>query len=394
MANAAQHAIYFTLEGTGGVNNGVTPTGALTWSRLRALGSTLGKGKGKMMSKELKSNRIQSDTRMGTVQASGEIPTEAIFDTPFKTALEATLGDTWTTPAAAAGKTTVSVTGTNGFAFSANDSPVVAPGDLILVTGFASAVNNGVFQVLSRTAALITVTSAYVLTNVAAGPSIVVQPMALIKSGVTRRTFSFLRYFADIASAKKPYHVYRGCEFKSVAVTIKPEEIVAVTFGILAKDGLIQTTIPTGCTLGTPSTVKPMDAFAGAIIEGDALAVQTQNGIAVEASFTYDNGTAPRYVIGSDVSIDFSVGVASLQGSIKMWFEGSEYMDKFLAETETAFIIAINDPAGNYYAFEFPRVLLADAQAPVSGDGPITIDIPLAMQEHGTYGSHIRIWKS
>ena len=389
MANASQHAVYFVPEAT----NGTTPTSALTWSRLRAIGCTLGLTKGKMMSKELKVNRIQSDTRIGTRQASGEIPCEGLFDAPVKAALEATLGDTWTAPATAAAKTTISAT-VSTFAFSGNDSPVVVPGDLILVTGFASSTNNGVFQVLSRTAAAITVTSAYTLVVAAAGPAIVVQPMAVLKSGVTRRTFSFLRYFADLAAGSKPYHVYRGCEFKSVQVTIKPEEIVSMNFGILARDGLIQSGLPTGCTLGAASSVKPMDAFAGAVIEGDALGVQTQNGICIEANFTFDNGTAPKYVIGSDTSIQFSQGVANLQGSIKLWFENTTHMDNFLNETETAFIIAVNDPAGNYYAFEFPRVLLTDGQAPVSGDGPLTIDVPLAMQEHATYGSHIRVWKS
>lgn len=393
MSNAAQHALYFTPEGTDGTNWGTTPTGALTWSRFRCLGTTLGKTLGKMQSKELKPNRIQSDTRMGTVQASGEIPCEAVFDSPFKTAMEATLGSTWTVPTVAAAKTTISATAST-FAFSANDAPVISPGDLFVVTGMALAANNGVFQCLSRTAAAITVTSAYTLTVAAAGPAVTLQLMSKIVSGTTRRSFSFLRYFADLAAGKKPYHVYRGVEFKSMQVSIKPEEIVSVTFGALAKDGLLSTTIPTGCTLGGASTVKPMDAFAGAIIEGDALGVQTQNGIAIEANFTFDNGTSPRYVIGSDTSIEFSVGAATLSGGIKMWFEGSEYMDKFLAETETAFIIAINDPAGNFYAFEFPRVLLTDAMAPVSGDGPVTIDIPFAPQEHATYASHIRIWKS
>ncbi len=387
-ANAAQHNFFFAPEAT----HGVTPTGATTWKRLRLAGMpTLKVGMGTLQSKELKGNRIQSDTRMGSKNVSGELPIEALYDTPFNDALEATLCSTWSTPSAALTATTIGAT-VSTLTFSGNNSPVVSPGDLILVSGFANAENNGVFQVLSRVAGTITLTSAYTLVVEAATPSVTVKPMAKLVSGVTRRSFSMAKWFSDLAEAKKPYHVFRGCEFKSFTLNFQPEQIVTGSFGVMGRDGLVRGTAPTGFTAGTASSVKPMDNFAGAVIEGDALGTQTSQGVVTEASITFDNGHTPRMAIGSNVSLEPTIGVASLSGSVKVWFEGSEFLDKFLAETETAFIIVSDDPAGNKLAIELPRVLLTDAA--VTGDAALMLDIPLALQEHATYGSHIRIWKS
>jgi len=393
-ANAAQHNFYYTLEGSGGTNHGVTPTGATTWKRLRLSGlPTLNLGRGKLQSKELKGNRIQGDVRLGSHIVNGELPVEALYDTPFMGALEATLCSTWSTPAAAMTANTISASNDpSKFLFAGDNAPVVVPGDLIYVSGFTTPANNGVFQVLDRAAGYIEVTSAYVLEIEAAGDTVTVEPMAKLVSGVTRRSFSMMKHFADLDSSKKPYHVSRGCEFKSVTLNFKPEELVAGSFGVIGCDSLFSETVPTGFTAGTASTVKPMDNFAGAVIEGDALSTQSSQGIIVEGAITFDNGHTPRMVIGSKTSLEYSIGVASLSGNIKLWFEGAEFLDKFLNEEETAFIISTSDPAGNVFAIELPRVLILEA--PITGDGALMLDIPLAMQEHGTYGSHIRIWRN
>lgn len=390
MANAALHNLYMVAEITGGVTP-PTPTMA----RFRNTGVTLGLSRGKMMSKELKPNRVQSDTRLGVRTASGEISAEALYDTPFQSALQAVLCGTWVAGAAAVvcGGSSLSVSSVdNSFNHSANGLPVLSAGDMVKVTGHVNAANNGVFQVVSRTVSKIIVTAGTPLVTEIAPVTATVTPMDKLSSGTTRRSFSFMRHFADL-EAGKAYHMYTGCEFNSVNINVKPEEIVTASFGLFARDAFLSTTAPVGSTLQTASSAKPMDAFAGDLVEGLFGGTMVNLGIAVEASFTLNNGIAPRFVIGSNASISPSIATSSLTGSIKLFFDDTTMMEKFLNETETAFLLSVRDVAGSYYVFEFPRVLLLDATAPVGADGPLTLDVPFTMQENSTWATHIRVWK-
>lgn len=394
-AESTRARLYAVLEGTDGLNYGVTPANpAFSW--VRNVGNTLGLSKNSLASKELKGNRMPADMRHGTRTAAGEINSEFAFSwlDPY---LEATLCGTWTNPATVTAKVTLSAaTGDNSFNDSGSGMPVVATDELIFVTGFANETNNGVFKVVSRTSTKIIVAANTSLVLEAVGASVKIQPMGKLTAGQTRRSWSMLRHFSDLAPSAKPFHFFKGIEFNSMMVSIKPEELVTVKFSVTGSDQVLATTNLTGATLGAANTNLPMDAFAGNVVEGIGAGAYNI-GIATGIEFTLTNGIAPRYVIGSETSLQPSIADSTLTGSLTAYFDSSILLDKFLNELDSGLLVAINDPAGNTYVFEFPRIKYTDGKPDV-GTGSIMLTMPWTAQEERVGGvgtsTHVRIWRA
>lgn len=394
-AEATRAALYAVLEGVEGANYGITP-GAATFGRFRNVGNSIGLTKNSLQSKELKGNRMPGDMRHGTRTVAGDISAELAFGwvDPY---LESVLCGTWTNPATVVAKTTVSASAVdNSFNDSASGFPALSPGDLILVTGFANAVNNKVFSVVSRTTGKIIVSANSVLVTEAAGVSVKTQPMGKLTAGTVRRSWSILRHFSDLDASKKPFHLFTGCEFNSLAVSVKPEDIVSLKFGVVGSDMAMAAVKPAGSTLSAANTNLPMDSFAGNVVEGVGVG-STNIAIATGIDFTLTNGIAPRYVIGSDVSLQHSIGDSALTGSITAYFDSPDLMEKFINEIESGLLFAVNDPAGNTYVFEFPRIKYTDGKPDV-GTGDIMLSIPFTCQEENVSGAgtgtHVRIWRA
>lgn len=196
----------------------------------------------------------------------------------------------------------------------------------------------------------------------------------VLKAGTTRRSFSILRHFTDQASGDKPYHLFSGVEFNTLNLTIPASGMVTGSFGAVGKGQSILTDLS---SLGTPTftdptTVAPFDSFTGSITEaGSDISVVT------EVSLSLANGLAPRNVVGSDETILPSIGRSNLTGSITAYFENAVLLEKFLNETESSLVVTLEDPAGNTYTIELPRIKYNGGQPDVSGEGSITINFPI-----------------
>lgn len=196
----------------------------------------------------------------------------------------------------------------------------------------------------------------------------------VLKAGVSRRSFSVLRHFTDLLAADKPYHLFAGVELNTLSLTIPASGIVTGSFGTLGK-GL--TLLGDLSTLGTPtfpagSTTAPFDSFTGTITEGgSAISVVT------EVTLSLANGLAVRNVVGSDETILPTVGKSNVTGSITAYFENAALMQKFLDETESSLEVTLTDPDGNSYVIELPRIKYNGGQPDVSGEGSITINLPI-----------------
>jgi hypothetical protein len=195
-----------------------------------------------------------------------------------------------------------------------------------------------------------------------------------LTAGVTRRSFSVLRHFTDLKAADKPYHLFTGVEFNTLNLTIPASGIVTGSFGTLGK-GL--TLLGDLTSLGTPTFdapagTAPFDSFTGTITEaGSAISVVT------EVTLSLANGLAVRNVVGSDETILPSIGKSNLTGSITAYFENAALMQKFLDETESSLIVTLTDPDGNSYQIDLPRIKYNGGQPDVSGEGSITINLPI-----------------
>lgn len=393
MSDAARHAAYYVAEAT----YGETPaTPAL--KRIRHTGMTLGVQRGSLQSEELRPDRQIQDFRLGTVAVAGDISTELSFET-FDDFLEAVLMGTWGPKATKTGTTLSAQASDDSFNDSAAGFVTAGfqVGDRITVSGFTGDVsNNGTFLVANVAAGKLIVTDLaggpVVLVDDAAGESVTISTVeTVLKAGTQRRSFSVLRHFTDIAASGdgKPYHLFNGVEFNTLALAINPTAIVTATFGAMGRQGVSPSnTAPAGATFPSASTSVPLDAFTGELKEnGNTI------GIVTEFAANIDNGMEVRNVVGSKFTLRPSVGRSNLTGSATVFFEDAALVAKFLDETETSFSLELPDAAGNSYIFEFPRVKFTSGQPDVSGQGSITLAMPFQALFHSAKGSNIIIHK-
>jgi hypothetical protein len=196
----------------------------------------------------------------------------------------------------------------------------------------------------------------------------------VLKAGTVRRSFSLLRHFTDIAAAGegKPFHLFKGVEFNSLALTVAPTAIVGVTFGLIGREGADPANAgPVDATYGAPSTSEPLDAFSGELtVNGVASAIVT------EISLNVENGLAPRNVVGSKLTIRPTIGRSNLTGSATFFFEDAATLSKFLTEANVALSFELPDGLGNSYTFTIPKLIFTGGQPDTSGQGAITLTMP------------------
>lgn len=208
-----------------------------------------------------------------------------------------------------------------------------------------------------------------------------------LKAGTTRRSFTFERYFANLTTPE--YHRYTGQEFNSFNMEIKPDAIVTGNFSLIGQGYTNATTAIAGATYGSPTTTEPFDSFSGTINEGGSpIAILTG------LSFTLENGLNPLFVIGSDETLQPSIGRSRLTGTITAYFQSKALLDKFVNETASDLVFTLVDAAGNQYQFDFPNIKYNGGQPDVEGEGEVTIALPFIGLYDATEASNIVIQRN
>jgi hypothetical protein len=209
-----------------------------------------------------------------------------------------------------------------------------------------------------------------------------------IKAGVTRRSFTIARHFSDISDL--PYHIYKGVEFNTLAISVPASGIITATLSAIAQTlSLLANTT----TLGTPTYPAPsethvMDSFSGVVKVGGVV-----SGIVTELSLNLDNGLAPRNVVGSRNIIRPSIGNSSVTGSVQVYFENSTLLNMFLDETETSLEFTLSDPEGNDYVFLVPRLKFSSGKVDIADMGPVMLPLSFQASRDSTEGTNISITK-
>lgn len=187
--------------------------------------------------------------------------------------------------------------------------------------------------------------------------------------GTDRKSFSFLRQFEDIQD--KPFFLYTGCEINTLSLAISANAMITGTMSIVGRSQSISATAPASSTFNAPTTTAAMDSFTGTLDEGGAtIAVIT------EITLQLENGLAPRFVVGSKDSILPSSGRSNLTGSITAYFESAALAEKFVNETESSISFDMPDADGNLQTHVIPRIKYTGGQPDISGEGPVTLNMP------------------
>ena len=191
----------------------------------------------------------------------------------------------------------------------------------------------------------------------------------VLENGTTRRSFSIMRDFTDITTGR--YNLFTGCEVNTFSLQNTANDRIQFTFGMMGKDLTIGDAAPAGATFGSPTTSGMMTGILGSINEGGS-----GTSIVTEASFTLENGLEIKPVIGSNTTLLPSIGRCNVSGSLTAYFESGTLLKKFVDETSSSLSFVISDAAGNDFTFSFPRIKYTGGDAPVSGQGAITVTLP------------------
>ena len=369
MSDSSRHSLYAVAE----VDYGVTPANP-EFKTIRHTGTNIGLTKQTMISEELRPDRQITDFRHGNKQTGGDIMAELSYGS-YDDFLQAVLLGAWAAKAAPYTAGTISAAAAdNSINDSANGLPILTPGDKVTVAGFSgTAGNNQNATVVTSTAAKMVLATATPLVNDAAGENVTVTTRTqVLKAGVTRRSFSVLRHFSDLAAGAKAYHLFTGVELAKLALSVGVNAIIKPTFSVVGKDFPAPSdNAPAGSTYVAANANSVMDSFSGSLKEGG-----TEIGIVTELSLTLENGIEPRFVIGSDTTIRPSIGRSNLTGQLTAYFEDEDLLTKFLNETESSLVFNTEDLSGNGYRWTLPRVKYNGGQPDTQGQGAITLSMP------------------
>jgi len=214
-----------------------------------------------------------------------------------------------------------------------------------------------------------------------------------ITIGTTPR---YLR-FEDAALDITQFRQFEGCLVNSASFSIAPNQMVQTTFDIVGRD-----MTQAGSSLGTPSApdnFEPFDSYNGGLLEGG---VGTNDGICVVSAlqFSINNDVSPSHVIlcegNTDRAAQMSFGLATVEGTMTVFYEDATYINKFLNEEESMLSVTVDDPTGaNGYTFFMPRIKYNGASVPVANPKDRFIELPfVALKGTGSNPFSLRLTRT
>lgn len=207
----------------------------------------------------------------------------------------------------------------------------------------------------------------------------------VLRPGVTRRSFTAMREFADLATGDK-FFLYTGVEVNTLALTIAANAMITGTFSCMGRGMTTAASQPTGAVINPPTTTTPLDSFTGTITEGG-----TTIATVTELTLNLTNGLESRFVVGSKDSISPSVARSNLTGNVTAYFENSALVKKFINEESSSLAFTLPDADGNELEFTIPRLKYTGGQPDVSGEGPITLALPFQATLDPVTGTNLEI---
>jgi len=181
------------------------------------------------------------------------------------------------------------------------------------------------------------------------------------------------KQFSDI----EKYFRYNGCKINSFGVTIKPEGILEVRFGLMgAKETVV--VLPHD---GSPTDFghSPFDGFEAIISRGES-----PLGIATEVNFSFENNLdGSVFVIdGTGERYSLPAGIVKVTGQVTALFEDTTLYNLAINHTETALHIVLTKGTGAGSAgnekltFNFDEIIFKPQAPVISGPAGVMVELP------------------
>ena len=329
---------------------------------------------GYQTSQTLRPDRNVKDLIRLTKSSGGGLPCEVTYSTmseAFGQAIRAVLCSSGEDAAISVANCTVSsagdtVTRPSGD-WTASDAVVV--GDVVKVTGTASATTDGYYKVTAVSTTVLT------LENVNDGDgwtgndtSVTVVRGARMTNGTTERSFSVEVARTDINKAQ----VFTGQVYDSMTLSVADESITTATFSL---QGASSTLIGapdsgTGTAALYFSGASYTDPTENPVMESLSVPEFQVGGASYGVksfSISMANNASPRTQIGTLGPQSIRLGSFSATGSFQVYLDSFVDFVDFQNNLETDFWFVLEDANGRAWSFSFPAVKFSDVGADTGG---------------------------
>ncbi len=208
--------------------------------------------------------------------------------------------------------------------------------------------------------------------------------------GTSPQFFSLEDAALDITQFRR----YTGCVVNTATFSIAPNQMVQTTFDIVGRD-MAQAQSSFDASPDAPSVYQPFDSFNGVLLEGG---ITTNSDLCIVSAlqFSISNDVSPAHVIlcadNTSRAAQMQYGMATVEGTMTVYYEDATLIDKFLNETESSLTVAVDDPTGtNDYTFYFPRIKYNGAAVPVANMQSRFIELPFVALKDAAAGYSLRL---
>ena len=341
---------------------GTLPSPTTGGQTLRRVSSTFNLTKETYQSEEIRTDYQLVDFRHGVRAVEGSISGELSAGT-YADFLASALARNWTaaTPSALGSTTIASVGGTYTITRTTGSwlTDTVRVGNVIRLTGFATANNNVNLLVIALTATVVTVVAlnGIKLTNetVASGGTYKVQGKTTYAptTGHTDDSYTFEEWYSDIGQSE----VTVGNKVNTVGIALPATGLTTVDLSFMGQDlkqrGVSQ-------FFNSPSAQNSNGIFAAVngalIVNGAPVALVTG------ANFNINRNMTSEAVVGSNIKPEIYEGRIIVDGDFTTLYQDGTFAGYFDNETEISLVVALTAnslPNSEFMSFTIPRLKLS-----------------------------------
>ena len=368
---------------------GTLPSPTTGGQTLRRVSSTFNLTKETYQSEEIRTDYQLVDFRHGVRAVEGSISGELSAGT-YADFLASALARNWTatTPSALGSTTVASVGGTYTITRTTGSwlTDAVRVGNVIRLTGFATANNNANLLVIALTATVATVVA---LNNVkltpetvASGGTYKVQGKTTYAptTGHTDDSYTFEEWYADIGQSE----VTVGNKVNTVGVALPATGLTTVDLSFMGQD---LTKRGTTQFFTTPSAQNSNGIFAAVngalIVNGAPVALVTG------ANFNINRNMTSEAVVGSNIKPEIYEGRIIVDGDFTTLYQDGTFAGYFDNETEISLVVALTAnslPNSEFMSFTIPRLKLSTDTKDDGEKGIVSSNSFQALKGNGANG--------
>ena len=367
---------------------GVLPTAAGAQT-IRRVSSSFNLTKETYQSEEIRTDYQLSDFRHGVRSVEGNVSGELSAGT-YADFLASALARNWTaaTPSTLDSTTIASVGGTYTITRTTGSylTDGVRVGNVIRLTGFATANNDKNLLVIALTATVATVITlnGNTLTpeTVASGGTYAVTGKSTYAptTGHTDDSYSFESWYSDIGQSE----VYVGNKVNTVGIALPATGLTTVEIGFMGQDLKQRGTTQYFTSPTAQGTNGIFAAVNGAlIVNGSPVALVTSANININRNMTSEA------VVGSNIKPEIYEGRIVVEGDFSTLFQDGTFAGYFDTEAEISLVIALtaNSSANSeFMSFTLPRLKLSTDTKDDGEKGLVSQNSFQALKGTGTNG--------